>query len=59
MKKFQITVYDDFFDKSFSGEFVAENEDQARNEAKEFYAQELDTDPHEIAITSCVLITQN
>ena len=46
---YKITVYDDFFKKSFTGQFTG-TQKEAIKQCKEFYALELDTDPKEINI---------
>lgn len=56
MNKYVITVYDDFFATNLSGDFFAETEEDAKQEAKEFYAQELDTFENDVEIVSCVLV---
>jgi hypothetical protein len=50
MKKFTITVYENFEDKEFTGEFTAESEDKAERMAREFYAYELGCEDVDIAI---------
>lgn len=56
MKKYLITVFDDFFNLNLSGDFFADNEEAAKQEAREFYAQELDTTENDVKIVSCVLV---
>lgn len=53
METFKITIKDNFFDEHLTGEFDAVNEDQAKSDAKEYYAHELDTTPEHIEIISC------
>lgn len=52
MNKYRIVIYDDFFKKEFTGDFGAEDQETAIEEAKEYYAFELDTQPNEIDVRS-------
>ena len=51
MKTFKITITDHFF-PALSGEFTAYTKSQAINQAKEFYAMQLDTDIDYIEIVN-------
>jgi hypothetical protein len=47
---FKITVTDDFFAKELTGTFIADTEEAAIVEAKDFYAYALDTNMEDIQI---------
>jgi hypothetical protein len=50
MKKFTITVNDGFYPSNLTGEFYAKSKAAAIRDAKDYYAQELDTYPEKIKI---------
>ncbi len=53
MSKFEVTVYDEFFDQEFTAEILtADTEEQAKILALEIYAQELDTDIESLEVKS-------
>lgn len=49
---YKITIKDTFFKQELTGEFNGETEYDAKKEAKEFYALELDTNPENIIVLS-------
>lgn len=55
--KYEVTVKDDFFDKELTGEFFAPNEGDAMDQAADYYAMELDTNPDMIEIINCKLVS--
>lgn len=52
MKTYEVMIHDSFFNQNFSGEFQAETLEAAKQDAQEFYAFELGTEPCEIEIVS-------
>lgn len=54
MKTFKVTVFDYFFNVELDTELEAENAAQAEEEAREIYAFELGTMPHEIDVVDVV-----
>lgn len=54
--KYKVRIYEDFFEKELTGQFIARTEQEAIAEAKEFYAMSLDTEPEEIVIISTEVI---
>jgi hypothetical protein len=51
---YTITIQDDMFGE-FTGDFEAEDPNEASRLAQEFYAQEMDTQPEEIQILKIVM----
>lgn len=49
--KLKITIYDDFHNKHFSGEFVGDSREAIISDAKETWAVDLDCNPEDINIT--------
>lgn len=58
MQTYKITITDNFFAplSGLTGEFEAATEDHAAQQAKEYYAYELDTTEDEIQILSILKI---
>lgn len=56
--KYTITIYDDFFKKEYKGQFDGVTQADAENEARDFYAYELDCNTTDINIikTEVVII---
>lgn len=52
MRKFEITVRDSFLKKEFAEVFEAETKEDAEQEAREIYAEQLDTFEDEVEIVS-------
>jgi len=52
---YKITVYDDFLDREYTGEFGGTRK-EAIADCKDFYAHELDTNPWDIKIVKIVHI---
>ena len=52
----KVTVRDDFFKRELTGNFEAETEAAAIEEAREFYAEELDDFPENINVVNVVKV---
>ena len=48
--KYEITIYERFSNKEFTGEFTAESREWAEMDAISFYAANLDCEPGDISI---------
>ena len=54
-KKFNVTIYEEFFNKELTGIFFAPTEAEAIVAAKDHYSSELGTEPDEIKIVKITL----
>lgn len=49
-RTYRVTIHEDFHNVTLTGEFIADNEDEATEKAQILYAIELDCDPDDIKI---------